>query len=103
MCFAYSGTASEALHVHAGIGPAAARTSAELGEGGGLSTADVARSDTPDAVAAPGGGRMLGGYGRVLHNGWNRDLEPAVSVRPGEDIQLLCRDARDVDHQARTL
>ena len=103
MCFAHSGTPSEALHVQAGIGPAAAATFAALGEGGGLSTVDVAGSGTPDAVAAPTGDRILDGYGRVLHNRWNRDLEPAVTVRQGEEIQLLCRDALDIGDQARTL
>ena len=103
MCFAHSGTPSEALHVQAGIGLAAAATFAALGEGGGLSTVDVAGSGTPDAVAAPSGERVLDGYGRVLHNRWNRDLEPAVTVRQGEEIQLLCRDALDIGDQASTL
>ncbi|WP_051276491.1 acetamidase/formamidase family protein [Marmoricola sp. URHB0036] len=103
MCFAHSGSPSEALHVQAGIGPAAFRTFAELAQGGGLGTVDVAGSGTPDAVAAPEGDRILDGYGHVLHNRWNRDLEPAVSVRQGEEIQLLCRDALDIGDQARTL
>ena len=38
-----------------------------------------------------------------MHNRWNRDLEPPVTVRPGEEIQLLCRDALDIGDQARTL
>jgi acetamidase/formamidase len=103
MCFAHSGTPSEALHVQAGIGADAARAFAQLGESDGLGTVEVAGSGTPDAVAAPGGERVLDGYGRVLHNRWNRDLEPAVTVRQGEEIQLLCRDALDIGDQARTL
>jgi acetamidase/formamidase len=39
----------------------------------------------------------------VLHNRWNRDLPPAATVRPGEVIQLLCRDALDIGDAARTL
>ena len=103
MCFAHSGTPSEALHVQAGIGPAAAFAFAELSGSDGLGTVDVAGSGTPDNVAAPRGDRVLDGYGRVLHNRWNRDLEPAVTVRQGEEIQLLCRDALDIGDQARTL
>jgi hypothetical protein len=91
-----------ALRVQASIGPAAARTFAELVESGCLRTFE-AGSDTPDAVSAPSGGRVLDGYSRVRHNRWNHDLEPAVSVRPGEQIQPVCRDALDVGDQARTL
>ena len=49
MCFAHSGTPSEALHVQAGIGPAAAFAFAELSGSDGLGTVDVAGSGTPDA------------------------------------------------------
>jgi acetamidase/formamidase len=103
MCFAHSGTPSEALHVQAGIGAAAASAFAQLSQGGGLSAVDVAGSGTPEVVAGPGGDLVLDGFSRVLHNRWNRDLEPAVRVRPGEEIQLLCRDALDIGEQARNL
>ena len=103
MCFAHSGTASDGLHVQAGIGPAAVSSFTELAQAGGLGTVDVSGSGTPEAVAAPRGDRVLDGYRQVLHNRWNRDLEPAVTVRPGEEIQLLCRDALDIGDQARTL
>ena len=103
MCFAHSGTPSEALHVQAGIGPAAAFAFAELSGSDGLGTVDVAGLRHARRVAAPRGDRVLDGYGRVLHNRWNRDLEPAVTVRQGEEIQLLCRDALDIGDQAQTL
>jgi hypothetical protein len=103
MCFAHSATAGDALHVQAGIGPEAAQSFAQLGDTGGLGTVDEARSGTPESLAAPRGDRILDGYGRVLHNRWNRDLEPAVTVRPGEEIQLLCRDALAIGDQANTL
>ena len=64
---------------------------------------DVAGSGAPDVVAGPGGARVLDGFGQVLHNRWNRDLPPAAVVRPGEVIQLLCRDALDIGEAARTL
>jgi acetamidase/formamidase len=102
MCFAHSGTPSEALHVQAGVGPATARRFAQLSEGG-LGSAEVAGSGTPEKVAAPEGDRILDGFGRVMHNRWNRDLEAAVTVRPGEEIQLLCRDALDIGDQAKTM
>ena len=51
MCFAHSGTASEALHVQAGIGPAAAGAFAQLAQGGGPSAVDVAGSGTSDVAA----------------------------------------------------
>lgn len=103
MCFAHSATAGDAVHVQAGVGPEAAASFAQLAGEGGLGTVDIAGSGTPEAVAGPRGDRILDGYGRVLHNRWNRDLEPAVTVRPGEEIQLLCRDALDIGDQARTL
>jgi acetamidase/formamidase len=103
MCFAHSATASDSLHVQAGVGPEAAQSFAQLADAGGLGAVDVAGSGTPETLAAPRGDRILDGYGRVMHNRWNRDLEPAVTVRPGEEIQLLCRDALDIGDQARTL
>jgi hypothetical protein len=68
-----------------------------------LTPVDVAGQGTPDTVAVPQGDRVVDGYTRVLHNRWNRDLEPVVTVRPGEEVQLLCRDALDIGDQARTL
>jgi acetamidase/formamidase len=103
MCYAHSGSASDALHVQAGVGEGAAQAFAELAGDGGLTAVDVAGSGTPDAVVAARGERVLDGYSRVMHNRWNRDLPPMVTVRPGEEIQLLCRDALDIGDQARTL
>jgi acetamidase/formamidase len=103
MCFAHSGTASDALHVQARIGPAAAAAFGGLAATGGLGPVEVAGSGTPDALVAPQGDRVLDGYSRVNHNRWNRDLPAAITVRPGEEVQLLCRDALDIGDQARTL
>jgi acetamidase/formamidase len=103
MCFAHSGTAHDSLHVQAGLGSAAMQAFSDLADSGGLSRVDVAGSGTPDAVAAPHGDRILDGYSSVMHNRWNRDLQAAVTVRPGEEIQLLCRDALDIGDQARTI
>jgi acetamidase/formamidase len=103
MCFAHSGTASDALHVQAAIGDEAASAFAGLADARGLGTVDVAGSGTPETVAVPRGDRVLDGYTRVNHNRWNRDLPAAVTVRPGEEIQLLCRDALDIGDQAKTM
>ena len=105
MCFVHSGSAGgRGLVQQATIGAAAAAAFSSVAAGGGvLGGVDVAGSGAPDVVAGPGGARVLDGFGRVLHNRWNRDLPPAASVRPGEVIQLLCRDALDIGEAARTL
>ena len=103
MCFAHSGTPSDTLHVQAGVSVDAAQAFSSLAEADGLGSVEVTGSGTPDAVVAPRGERVLNGFSRVMHNRWNRDLEPTVTVRPGEEIQLLCRDALDIGDQARTL
>ncbi|MEU0040342.1 acetamidase/formamidase family protein [Streptomyces sp. NPDC006333] len=73
--------------------------SGEQGVGG----MDVAGSAGPDVTAGPGGDIVVDGYGRVLHNRWNRDLPPVATIRPGEVVQLLCRDALDIGEAARTM
>jgi len=103
MCFAHAGTGSDSLHVQAGVGADAAQAFSRVGQGDGLAAVDVPGAGTPDTVMAPRGDLVLDGYSRVLHNRWNRDLAPMVTVRPGEEIQLLCRDALDIGDQARTL
>lgn len=83
MCFAHSGTASDALHVQAEIGASAAAAFTELAAAGGLGTLKVAGSGIPGAVAAPDGERVLGGCTRVIHNRWNRGRHH--DHRPGPD------------------
>jgi acetamidase/formamidase len=103
MCFAHSGTASDALHVQAEIGREAAAAFSGLADQGDLGAVEVAGSGTPETLMAPRGERVLDGRTRVNHNRWNRDLPAALTVRPGEEVQLLCRDALDIGDQARTL
>ncbi|MFF4897876.1 acetamidase/formamidase family protein [Streptomyces sp. NPDC001068] len=104
MCFVHSGTAGNAgLVQRASAGPGADALSA-LGAGRGqVGGLDVAGSGSPDVLAGPGGDVVVDGYGRVLHNRWNRDLPPVATVRPGEVVQLLCRDALDIGESARTM
>ncbi len=105
MCFVHSGSVGGVgLVQQAAVGAAAAAAFSSLAPGGrSVAGLDVAGSGTPEVVAGPGGVRVLDGYGQVLHNRWNRDLPPVASVRPGEAIQLLCRDALDIGEAARTL
>ncbi|MCX4462322.1 acetamidase/formamidase family protein (plasmid) [Streptomyces sp. NBC_01340] len=70
---------------------------------GRIGGTDVVGSGSPDLTAGPGGVNVVDGYGRVLHNRWNRDLPPVATVRPGEVVQLLCRDALDIGEAARTM
>lgn len=105
MCFVHSGTAGNAagLVQRASAGPGAAALS-DLATGEERAGArDVAGSGSPDVLAGPGGDTVVDGYGRVLHNRWNRDLPPVVTVRPGEVVQLMCRDALDIGEAARTM
>jgi acetamidase/formamidase len=105
MCFVHSGSgAGGALVQQTALGAAAATAFSALAAGGGVvGGMDVAGSGTPDVVTGPAGARVVDGYGQILHTRWNRDLPPAITVRPGEVIQLLCRDALDIGEAARTL
>jgi acetamidase/formamidase len=102
MCFVHSGSAG-GLVQRAAIGEAAAAAFSGVTAGTWAMGTDLAGSGSPDAVAGPGEARVLDGYNQVLHNRWNRDIPPAVTVRPGEVVQLLCRDALDIGEAARTL
>jgi acetamidase/formamidase len=103
MCFVHSGSAGAGLVQRAPIGEAAAAAFGGVTAGIWATGMDVAGSGSPDVVAGAEGARVLDGYREVLHNRWNRDLPPAATVRPGEVIQLLCRDALDIGEAARNL
>jgi acetamidase/formamidase len=101
MCFVHSGSG---LVQRAVVGEAAAAAFSSVAPGSwSAGPMDVAASGTPETAAGPGGAPVLDGYRQVLHNRWNRDLPPAAVVRPGQEIQLLCRDALDIGEAARTL
>ena len=101
MCFVHSGSTGGELMQRAAIGEATAAVFAGVAAGTWSTGMDVAGSGRPDVVA--GETQVLDGYDEVLHNRWNRDLPPAATVRPGEVIQLLCRDALDIGEAARSL
>ena len=88
MCFVHSGSAG-GLVQRAAIGEAAAAAFSSVTVGTWAMGTDLAGSGSPDAVAGPSEARVLDGYNQVLHNRWNRDIPPAVTVRPGEVVQLL--------------
>jgi len=103
MCFVHSGNAGAGLVQRVPIGEAATAAFGGVTAGTWATGMDVAGSGSPDVVAGAEGARILDGYREVLHNRWNRDLPPAATVRPGEVIQLLCRDALDIGEAARSL
>ena len=107
MCFVHSGSAGSAgggsLIQQTALGAAAATAFSTLAAGGGVVGGMDVAAGSPDVVAGPGGARVVDGYGQILHTRWNRDLPPVATVRPGEVIQLLCRDALDIGAAARTL
>jgi acetamidase/formamidase len=108
MCFVHSGNPGSLMRRTAvSTAAASAFWSVSDAAGGGPLAAgeplDVAGSGSPEVTAGAGSRPVLDGFGQVLHNRWNRDLPPAVTVRPGEEIQLLCRDALDIGEAARTL
>jgi acetamidase/formamidase len=61
--------------------------------------------DPDRVIAAPAlqGTQTIDGFSMVLHNRWNRDLAPVATVRAGQAVQFLCRDALDIGDTARTL
>src|SRR4051812_29953731 len=104
MCFVHSGTVRHGnLIQQASVGSGAAALSGLAAGEGGIGGMDVAGAGSADVTAGPSGDNVVDGYGRVLHNRWNRDLPPAATVRPGEVVQLLCRDALDIGEAARTM
>ena len=76
MCFAHSGTPSDALHVQARVSAEAGAAFTGLARADGLGSVEVVGAGTPVAVVAPRGERVLDGFSRVMHNRWNRDLQP---------------------------
>src|SRR5437879_3001423 len=92
------------------VGTAAA--AAIAGVGGTLAAAQegvpapgVGRPDVVIPVVDPPAGPVttIDGFSRVLHNRWNQDIPAAATVREGQAVQFLCRDALDIGTAATTL
>src|SRR5206468_9898886 len=71
----------------------------------GVAAAGVRKPDLVVAQAPPGtpGLKTVDGYSTVLHNRFNQDLQPVLTVNQGEAVQFLCRDALDIGTAARAL
>src|SRR5262249_53693254 len=71
----------------------------------GVPVSGVGRPDLVVAQAPPGtpGAKTVDGFSKVLHNRFNQDIPPVLSVNQGETVQSLCRDALDIGTAARTL
>ncbi len=111
MCFVHADISRRAFIEQISLGAAAA--AAISGVGSRLAAAS-------EGVATPGGGKpdlivaqapppstpglkTLDGLSTVLHNRFNQDLQPALTVNQGEAVQFLCRDALDIGTAARSL
>jgi len=101
MCLVHSGRGG--LIQRAAIGEAAAVISGIAAGNRSAGALDVAGSETPDVVAAPDGAQVRDGFGLVRHNRFNHDLPAAATLRPGEVLQLLCRDALDAGETVQTM
>src|SRR5262245_39196212 len=71
----------------------------------GVAAPGIAKPDLVIAQAPAGvpGAKTVDGFSKVLHNRFNQDIPPVMSVREGEAVQFLCRDALDIGTAARTL
>jgi acetamidase/formamidase len=68
----------------------------------GVPAAGVGRPDVVIPVA-DGDPIVVDGFSRTLHNRWNQDIRPVATVKEGQAVQFLCRDALDIGTAARTL
>lgn len=94
------------------VGAAAAAAIAGVGArlasaGEGVRAPGVGR---PDVVVAAGGSLdppgdplTIDGFSKVLQNRWNQDIPAVATVREGQAVQFLCRDALDIGTAAMTL
>ncbi len=110
MCFVHSDISRRTFIEQISLGAAAA--AAVAGAGSALAAASegvtVPGARKPDFIVAqapPGGGgvRTIDGFSKVLHNRFNQDLPAVATVREGEAVQFLCRDALDIGTAAQTL
>src|SRR5262249_51071881 len=49
------------------------------------------------------GAKTVDGFSKVLHNRFNQDIPPVLTVNQGEAVPFLCRDALDIGTAARAL
>jgi acetamidase/formamidase len=110
VCFVHSDisrrTFIEQISLGAAAAAAVAGVSTSLAESAeGVPAAGVGRPDLVVAQAPPGaaGAKTLDGFSKVMHNRFNQDIPAAITVKEGEAVQFLCRDALDIGTAARSL
>jgi acetamidase/formamidase len=109
MCFIHSdhGMSRRSFIQQFSVGTAAAAALAGVGArlaaaGEGVSAPGVGRPDVVIPVA-DSDVTTVDGFSKTLHNRWNQDIPPVVTVREGRAVQFLCRDALDIGTAAQTL
>ena len=110
MCFVHShhGLPSLSFRQSTALDPATASAFGDVGSqlasaSGGVAAPGVGKPDVVVPTTLTREATVVDGYSRVLHNRWNRDLPPVATVREGQAVQFLCRDALDIGEAARTL
>ena len=110
MCFIHSDMSRRTFIEQISLGAAAAAAvsgvSATLAAANeGVAAPGIGKPDLVIAQAPAGvpGAKTVDGFSKVLHNRFNQDIPPVMSVREGEAVQFLCRDALDIGTAARTL
>jgi len=110
VCFIHSDISRRTFIEQVSLGAVAAATIAGVGSrlaaaSEGVAAPGVRRPDVIVAQAPPGaaGAKTIDGFSKVLHNRFNQDIPPVLTVREGEAVQFLCRDALDIGTAARTL
>ncbi len=109
MCFIHSDShmSRRTFIEQLSLGAAAAAAVAGVGSrvaaaNEGVAAQGVGRPDVVVPVAAEDV-TTVDGFSRVLHNRWNQDIPAVATVREGQAVQFLCRDALDIGTAARTL
>jgi acetamidase/formamidase len=110
VCFIHSDVSRRTFIEQVSLGAAAAAAisgagSSLLAASEGVAAAGVGRPDLvlAQAPATAAGAKTVDGFSKVLHNRFNQDIPPVLSVREGETVQFLCRDALDIGTAATTL
>ena len=110
MCFVHSDISRRTFIEQISLGAAAAAAVAGAGSqlaaaAEGVPVAGASRPDLVIAQAPPGAGtaKTLDGFSKVMHNRFNQDIPPALTVQQGEAVQFLCRDALDIGTAAQSL
>jgi hypothetical protein len=110
VCFVHSDVSRRTFVEQIFLGGAAAAAVSGVGStlaaaNEGVAAAGGGKPDLLVAQAPPaaGGAKTLDGFSKVLHNRFNQDIPATLTVREGEAVQFLCRDALDIGTAARTL